>query len=263
MVLDEEFHDWLDSKRRIDLLCLDERANLVVVELKRDETGGFMELQAIRYASMVSRMRFSEAVTAHARFANLLEEDAEAAILEHLDWDEPRESDFAAAVRIILIASDFGAELTTSVMWLNESETIDITCVRLQPHKVNGTLVLDIQTIIPLPEATDYSVRIKRKVHAETVERLKPKIDTGVYFANCGDDGSNDRAWEDAKRFGFIMAGGGEKWLSQLQRLSPGDAALVYLSGAGYVGIARVLKEAVPFDQFISPLTVSRCMMKP
>src|SRR5690606_10407814 len=36
MVLAEEFDDWVGANRRIDLLCLDENANLVVVELKRE-----------------------------------------------------------------------------------------------------------------------------------------------------------------------------------------------------------------------------------
>jgi RecB family endonuclease NucS len=40
MVLAEEFHEWADSRRSIDLLCLDKEANLVVVELKRTEDGG-------------------------------------------------------------------------------------------------------------------------------------------------------------------------------------------------------------------------------
>jgi RecB family endonuclease NucS len=59
MVIAEEFGDWLDSSRRIDLLCIDSDANLVVVELKRTEDGGLMELQALRYAAMVSAMTFS------------------------------------------------------------------------------------------------------------------------------------------------------------------------------------------------------------
>jgi hypothetical protein len=47
--------DWEDSSRSIDLLCIDKQANLVVIELKRTEDGGHMELQAIRYAAMVSK----------------------------------------------------------------------------------------------------------------------------------------------------------------------------------------------------------------
>ena len=60
LVIAEEFGEWIDSNRRIDLLCLDTDANLVVVELKRTDDGGHMELQAIRYAAMVSKMTFDK-----------------------------------------------------------------------------------------------------------------------------------------------------------------------------------------------------------
>ncbi len=60
LVVAEEFGDWEESRRRIDLLAIDKMANLVVVELKRTEDGGHMELQAIRYAAMVSTMTFEQ-----------------------------------------------------------------------------------------------------------------------------------------------------------------------------------------------------------
>jgi len=40
LVIAEEFGEWEESKRRIDLLGLDKEANLVVIELKRTEDGG-------------------------------------------------------------------------------------------------------------------------------------------------------------------------------------------------------------------------------
>src|SRR5229473_6946124 len=61
LVIFEEFRDWEDSKRRIDLLGIDKAANLVVIELKRTEDGGHMELQSIRYAAMVSPLTFEKA----------------------------------------------------------------------------------------------------------------------------------------------------------------------------------------------------------
>ncbi len=59
LVVAEEFGD-LDVERRIDLLCVDRTGQLVVVELKRTEDGGHMELQALRYAAMVSPMTFDQ-----------------------------------------------------------------------------------------------------------------------------------------------------------------------------------------------------------
>src|SRR5688572_12575028 len=53
LVIAEEFGEWEESKRRIDLLALDKDANLVVIELKRTDDGGHMELQAIRYAAII------------------------------------------------------------------------------------------------------------------------------------------------------------------------------------------------------------------
>src|SRR5690606_2731776 len=110
-------------------------ANLVVIELKRTIDGGHMDLQAIRYASMVSAMTFERAMAIHAEFLariGELAEQAQAKVLEFLGWDEADEENFAKDVRIILVSEDFGKELTTAVLWLRDRD-IDIRCVRLRP----------------------------------------------------------------------------------------------------------------------------------
>jgi hypothetical protein len=164
-VLTEEFGDWEDSKRRIDLLAVDSEANLVVIELKRTQDGGHMELQAIRYASMVSAMTFERAVQIHEQFLGRIGQpaaEAQARLLEFLGWDEPNEDNFAEDVRILLVSEDFGKELTTAVLWLRDRD-IDIRCVRLRPYRDNGTTMVDVQQIIPLPEAHDYQVQLREK----------------------------------------------------------------------------------------------------
>src|SRR5450755_3224442 len=66
LIVAEEFGNWEDSKRRIDLLALDPTGKLVVIELKRTDDGGHMELQALRYAAMVSSMSFDDVAAAFA-----------------------------------------------------------------------------------------------------------------------------------------------------------------------------------------------------
>lgn len=171
MVITEEFGSWEDSRRRIDLLALDRSGGLVVVELKRD-TVGHMELQAIRYAAMVSAMTFEQATAAHGAYrqARALDGDAEEALLEFLGWDEADEDSFAQQVRIVLVAGDFSRELTTAVLWLNEHD-LDIRCVRLKPYSWQGRLLLDVQQVIPLPEAADYQVQVREKARRERAQR--------------------------------------------------------------------------------------------
>jgi len=164
-VLTEEFGDWEDSKRRIDLLAVDSDANLVVIELKRTQDGGHMELQAIRYASMVSTMTFERAVQIHAEFLSRMGQPADEArsrLLSFLDWDEPDAGSFAEDVRIILVAADFSKELTTAVLWLRDRE-IDIRCIRFRPYLDNSKVMVDVQQILPLPEAHEYQVQLREK----------------------------------------------------------------------------------------------------
>lgn len=173
IVLAEEFGEWVDSDRRIDLLCLDASADLVVVEIKRGEDGGFMELQALRYAAMISTMTFDQCIDIYARTHSLDQEGARSVILDFLGWEAPNEDDFAADTRIILVSSNFSKELTTSVLWLAD-RGVDIRCVRLQPYRMDsGTLLLDVQQIIPLPESAAFQTQIGVKRQAERKDRVE------------------------------------------------------------------------------------------
>jgi hypothetical protein len=172
LVLAEEFADWADSARRIDLLCLDTEARLVVVEFKRDEDGGHMELQALRYAAMVSAMTFDQAVAARARYWREDKAAAREAILAHLGWAAPEEDAFAQETRIILAAADFGKEITTTVLWLRDQYGVDLRCVRVRPYQMaDGRVLLDIQTLIPLLEAEAFQTQIGAKKAAKQKER--------------------------------------------------------------------------------------------
>jgi hypothetical protein len=191
MVIAEEYGEWEDSYRRIDLLCLSKDAGLVVVEIKRTEDGGHMELQAIRYAAMVSSMTLDQVIQAYARTQGGEMDAARSDILDFLQLDSEEEAELTGEVRIVLVSADFSTELTTAVLWLNRHD-LDITCIRLRPYRMGSEVLIDATQIIPLPESADYEVKMRaqekekkkvvsarhelfRRFWAQTIERSKAK----------------------------------------------------------------------------------------
>lgn len=163
-VIGEEFGDFDGSNRSIDLLAVDADGNLVVIELKRTESGGHMDLQAIRYAAMVSTMTFDQAVSCFERYVQRRGQarNARKELLAFLEWEDDHENVFGDKVKVILASADFSQEVTTTVLWLN-AQGLDIRCVRLRPYGTRDNLLLDVQQVIPLPEAADYQVRVREK----------------------------------------------------------------------------------------------------
>lgn len=174
LVIAEEFGDWEDSRRRIDLLGIDRDANIVVIELKRTEDGGHMDLQAVRYAAMVSTLTFERSVSifdVYLKRANSTA-DARSTLLDFLGWESAEEEEFAHDVRIVLASAEFSKELTTAVIWLND-HGLDIRCVRMQPYNDNGRVLMDVQQVIPLPEAAAYQVQVREKEQRGRQERAE------------------------------------------------------------------------------------------
>lgn len=184
LIISEEFSDWSESKRRIDLLGIDKDANIVVIELKRDSTGCHMELQALRYAAMVSTLTFTKAVKIFQEYLNKsgTNKDAEAELLDFLEWENPSDEIFPTETRVILSAANFSKELTTAVMWMNE-RGLDIRCVRMQPYKLEGSeLLIDIQQVIPLPEAAEYQIRVREQAVEHKAAAQNKKDNTKYEF---------------------------------------------------------------------------------
>jgi hypothetical protein len=162
LVISEEYSGWSGSLRRIDLLGIDPDGTLVVFELKRTEDGGHMDLQGIRYAAMASVLTYDEVVGIFATYLskNGCDDDAETVLRDHLTTES--DEDVADRVRIVLVSADFGTEITTTVLWLN-AQSLDIRCVRLVPYQDGNSVYLDVQQIIPIPEASDYTVKTREK----------------------------------------------------------------------------------------------------
>ncbi|WP_433332073.1 hypothetical protein [Spirillospora sp. CA-294931] len=167
LIISEEFGAFADARRRIDLLGIDREGHLVVFELKRTEDGGHLELQALRYAAMVSAMTFEDLVEHYERYLARVEpsatEEARARLVDWLEEADAENTVLSREVRIVLVSGGFDREITTTVLWLTEVYGLDIRCVRLTPYKVGDRLLLDVQQVIPLPEASELTIQLRRR----------------------------------------------------------------------------------------------------
>jgi hypothetical protein len=150
----------LPSNLRVDILALDKSANLVVVELKRDQSGSEMDWQAIKYASYCSSLTAEELyeilAAAKGIDADQARDQIEQLVDEELDKINQEQ-------RIILVARQFHPDVASAVLWLREHE-IDARCVRIQSFvDSEGNFFLNPEVIIPLPEAEVYTTRREKK----------------------------------------------------------------------------------------------------
>ena len=261
-IVSEEFSNWTSSLRSIDLLGIGADRRLVVVELKRGNTGETMELQAIRYAAMAANMTLDQIVEAHEKYlrgrgiAEDAEERVRARLVEDGGVEEPQVA--TERPRILLVSEDFSKELTTSVLWLNEVG-LDIRCVRLRVYRYGDERLIDVDQVLPLPEAQEYLVRVRDRA-AETDDQRpasgRLELDASDFEASLDEAPEEHRSGltrllqmaRSIERAGharlstYHMKHGG---LSLLIRLQPENVGLVtvYNDGAPYLQFWRSVFE--------------------
>lgn len=169
LVVTKEFSDFDRTKERLDLLAVDDRGRLVIVELKRDDSGVDVHWQAIKYASYLHRAEEKQIVDMLARHRRISEDDARKALEEHLGADNL--ASLNNDQRIILASHRFAPEVTSAVLWINKQvERALITCVQFRPYHDGETesLYLQANTIIPAPGTESYRIGIGAQEGADT-----------------------------------------------------------------------------------------------
>ena len=162
LVIAKEFSGFDRTSERLDLLAVDAKGRLVVIELKRDDSGSDAYWQAIKYASYMRRASADVLIGMLASHAEVSEDEAGTKLLNHLDSDDL--DSLNKHQRIILASHRFAPEVTSAALWLNEKapdETL-VTCVQLTPYRDEETNSLYVQanTIIPVLGEEDYEVQI-------------------------------------------------------------------------------------------------------
>lgn len=150
----------LPSGIRLDLLAIDKKANLVIIELKRDDSGTDMEWQAIKYTSYCSNFLQEDIFKYYAEYLQSDEDEAQLKVEEFIDEEIDKLNE---KQRIILVSKEFHSDVISAVLWLRDYK-IDIECVRLKLYlDKNNQLFIAPDLIIPLPEAKDYIQRKETK----------------------------------------------------------------------------------------------------
>ena len=252
LIIAKEFSGFDRTNERLDLLAVDRDGKLVVIELKRDDSGADTHWQAIKYASYLRRASVDDIVGMLARYRNMPEGDAANELERHLGADDLNALNNDQ--RIVLASHRFAPEVTSAALWLNEQAHGDnlITCIQLIPYQdeQTGSLYVQANQLIPVPGAEDYMVgigkskeeklsrghwrskdevtrflrRVKDVVRRELVDEVKP--DRNSKWARGYEDGRYYRLWYSRKPWNrhhthftiFLWSeDGNESWKAKLE----------------------------------------------
>jgi hypothetical protein len=169
LIIQKEFSGFDDTNERLDLLALDKKGNLVVIENKLDDTGRDVVWQSLKYASYCSTLKPSEIKDIFQDYLQKQDVSKSAGeILEEFFGNEDFEENLnmGNSQRIILVAGEFRKEVTSTVMWLLHFG-IRLQCFKVTPYQIYENILLDFDQIIPMKDAEDYIIKVASKNREE------------------------------------------------------------------------------------------------
>lgn len=173
LVIQKEFSGFTDTAERLDLLALDKRGNLVIIENKLDDSGRDVTWQALKYASYCSsltkeqiRSIFQQYLDQHAPGASAADRLAEFFQAEY----EELELNPGVSQRLVLIAAHFRKEVTSTVLWLMNYK-LQVQCFEATVYSLGDELFLSLEQIIPLRGAEEYIIGMAEKTQEDAVRQ--------------------------------------------------------------------------------------------
>lgn len=240
----------------IDLLALDSAGRVVVLELKRDRTPREVVAQLLDYGSWVRGLKEDDLTGIYAAFvekqrANLatinsgatgapqsMPASLDQAFRAHFATEDGLPENLNESHKLVLVASELDESSERIITYLAEEHGVAINAVFFRVFRDGANEYLTRAWL------TD-----PQEVEA-TVARKREKLPwNGEYYASYGMNERRD--WEEARRYGFISAGGGRWYSRTLEMLEPDGRVWVNLArGGGYAGVGIVEEASVPVDEF-------------
>lgn len=168
LIIQKEFSGFSETNERLDLLALDKYGNLVIIENKLDDSGKDVTWQTIKYASYCSSLTKQEIIKIYQEYLGS-SETAEDRISEFFDGKEIDEiflNQGLNSQRLIMIASNFRKEVTSSVLWLMNFK-MRIQCFQVTPFELGEQLFLNVEQILPTKSTEDFAIGIATKAQQE------------------------------------------------------------------------------------------------
>lgn len=222
---------------RIDLLAIAPDGSLILIELKRHRTPREIVAQAIDYAAWVDSLETDRIAQIYQRFSSGGSLDAafQARFGTKLDEETLNESH-----QIVLVAAELDDATERIIQYLNKRD-IPINVLFFQVFQHGADQLLSRAWLIDPGETQANAATVTK--HSGEREKWN-----GEFYVSFGTGAS--RTWADARKYGYISAGGGSWYSQTLKLLSPGDRVWVKDPGTGYLGVGRVLEPVVSINDF-------------
>lgn len=226
----------------IDLLALDESATVHVIELKRDKTPRDVTAQILDYGSWVSTLSREQIKAMFETYQpDLALEEAFAT-----KFDDTLPEEVNAEQVFTIVASHIDPATERIVRFLNEDFGVPVNVVFFRHFSDRGSNYLARTWLVDHAGQTP-STAVGRKT------KTRETWNGTDWYVSFGDDPTG-RSWDDARKYGFVSAGGGEWYSRTLKNLVPGARIFVHIPKTGYVGVATVTGAADMFERVQVPI---------
>ncbi|MCD1125211.1 DUF4268 domain-containing protein [Jinshanibacter sp. LJY008] len=168
LIIQKEFAGFDDTKERLDLLAIDKKGNLVIIENKLDDSGRDVVWQALKYAGYCANLRQESVVEIFQLYLEQYEPNekrtAAEVIAEFMGWENLKEGvlNRKGTQRVIMVAANFRKEVTNTALWLMQFG-IRVQCFKATPYLFNDDVFVDIRQVIPTPEAESFMIGMAQK----------------------------------------------------------------------------------------------------
>lgn len=218
----------------IDLLAIDADGSLIIIELKKHKTPREVVAQTIDYASWVKRIKPEKIADIYAKYSNggSLDQAFAKKFGSTLEEDDLNQTH-----QMLVVAAELDPSTERIVSYLSDSD-IPINVLFFRVFKDGDKTYLSRTWMIDPGETQE-------KASSNTGSK-EPW--NGEYYVSFGH--GEDRDWEEARRYGFISAGGGNWYRKTLFMLNEGDRIWVNIPRRGYVGVGKITGSAMHVRDF-------------